>query len=163
MLLHDARGEARFGGDELVLLADQDRSRWDTGRISEGRALLQSALSPSPGPCVLQAQIASAQLEPHIDWREVARFYKELASLTASPVVELNRAVAVAQAYGPERALRIVDGLDLHQYQYFHSTRAELLHRLGRHTDARAAFERALDLAEDEREQRFLRRRFIEI
>ena len=163
MLLHDARRETRFAGDEVVLLADQDRSRWHTGRIDEGRAALQSARSPSPGPYVLQAQIASAQLEPDIDWREVALLYKELAGVTASPVVELNRAVAVAQAYGPEQALRIVDGLDLHQYQYFHSTRAELLRRLGQDAEARAAFQRALELAEDKREQRFLRRRIAEL
>jgi RNA polymerase sigma-70 factor (ECF subfamily) len=163
MLLHDARREARFAGGELVLLADQDRTRWNPDRISEGRAVLQSALSPSPGPYVLQAHIASAQLEPSIDWREVARLYHQLAAVTASPVVQLNHAVAVAHAYGPEPALRIVDRLDLHQYQYFHSTRAELLRRLGRHTEARAAFERALELTADEREQRFLRRRIAEI
>ena len=163
MLLHDARREARFAGDQVVLLADQDRSRWNPGRIAEGKAILRSARSASPGPYVLQADIASHQLDPDIDWHEVARLYKELAAVTGSPVVELNRAVAVAQAYGPEHALPIVNGLDLHDYQYFHSTRAELLRRLGQDAEARAAFERALQLAEDDRERRFLRRRIAEL
>jgi RNA polymerase sigma-70 factor (ECF subfamily) len=163
MLLHDARRDARFAGDEVVLLADQDRSRWHPGRIAEGRTILRSARSASPGPYVLQAQIASHQVEPDIDWREVARLYEELAAVTGSPVVELNRAVAVAQAYGPEQALSIVNGLDLHHYQYFHSTRAELLRRLGQNAEARDAFERALQLADDERERRFLRHRIAEL
>ena len=163
MLLHDARREARFAGDQVVLLADQDRSRWNPGRIAEGRAILGSARSASPGPYVLQAQIASHQVEPDIDWHEVARLYKELAAVTGSPVVELNRAVAVAEAYGAEHALSIVSGLDLHHYQYFHSTQAELLRRLGQHAAARTAFERALELAEDERERRFLRSRIGEL
>jgi RNA polymerase sigma-70 factor (ECF subfamily) len=113
---------------------------------------------------MLQAAIASLQADDPIDWPQVAALYEELATLTRSPVVELNRAVAVAQAGAPERALAIVEGLDrLDGYQYLHSTRAELLRRLGRRDDARAAYERALDLARTEPERRFLRRRIAEL
>jgi RNA polymerase sigma-70 factor, ECF subfamily len=111
------------------------------------------------GAYVLQAAIASLQAEPEIDWAEVAVLYGELARVTGSPVVELNRAVAIAEAGAPEEALELVERLDLDGYRYLHSTRAELLRRLGRPEEARAAYRRALELTESEPERRFLRSR----
>jgi RNA polymerase sigma-70 factor, ECF subfamily len=167
MLCHDSRREARFAGDELVALADQDRSLWDAGRIEQGRAALDRAMAlggrGAVGVYVLQAAIASLQADAEIDWPQVAALYGELARVTGSPVVELNRAVAVAQTGAPEAALRIVDGLALDEYRYLHSTRAELLRRLGRVDDARAAYRRALDLTRAEPERRFLARRLAEL
>jgi RNA polymerase sigma-70 factor, ECF subfamily len=164
MLCHDSRREARFAGDELVLLSDQDRSLWDTGRTEQGRAALDRAMAlGGRGMYVLQAAIASLQADAEIDWPQVAALYGELARVTGSPVVELNRAVAVAQTGAPEAALRIVDGLALDDYRYLHSTRAELLRRLGRVDDARAAYRRALGLTRAEPERRFLQRRLAEL
>jgi RNA polymerase sigma-70 factor, ECF subfamily len=164
MLCHDARRAARFDGDELVLLEDQDRSLWDAAQLAEGRAMIDRALAlRGRGPYVLQAAIASLQAQDPIDWPQVAALYEELAALTRSPVVELNRAVAVAQAGSPADALTIVDGLELDEYQYLHSTRAELLRRLGRTDEARAAYRRALELARTEPERRFLERRLDEL
>ncbi len=165
MLLHDARREARFAGQDLVLLADQNRSRWDWRQIAEGRALLDQALltmAPRRGPYAIQAAIASLQAEEQLDWPQIAALYGELAALTGSDVVRLNRAVAIAEAEGPGAALVVVDGLDLPGYQYWHSTRAELLRRLGRADEARAAYRRALDLARTVPERRFLERRIAE-
>jgi RNA polymerase sigma-70 factor (ECF subfamily) len=157
MLLHDARRDARFAGDELVLLADQDRSLWDESRIAEGRALLDGAIAlRGRGAYVLQAAIASVQSDEPIDWPEVAALYGELARITGSAVVELNRAVAVAEVDGPEAALAIVDALPLGDYRYLHATRADLLRRLGRAGEARAAYPRALELTRSEPERRFL-------
>ena len=137
MLLHDSRREARLDGGELVLLADQDRSRWDWDQVERGRAELARAFAlGGRGPYVIQAAIASRHADEHRDWRHIAVLYGELARLTDSPVVELNRAAAIAEAEGPEAALRIVDGIELADYRYLHSTRAELLHRLGRTDDA---------------------------
>ena len=164
MLLHDARREARFGGDDLVLLQDQDRSLWNRAQVGEGRATLERALArDGRGPYVLQAMIASLQLEQPPDWSSIAALYAELSALTGSPVVELNRAVAVAQAQGPEAGLDIVDGIDLDSYVYLHSTRAELLRRLGRTGEARAAYRRAIGLAQLASERRFLERRLAEL
>ena len=164
LLLHDSRRDARFAADELVLLEDQDRSLWDYGKIAEGRALLEQAIAlQGRGPYVLQAAIASLQADDPIDWTEVAVLYGELANVTGSPVVELNRAVAVAEVEGPEAALRIVDALALGDYQYLHSTRAEFLRRLGRIDEARTAYRRALELTPAEPEQRFLERRIEEL
>jgi RNA polymerase sigma-70 factor, ECF subfamily len=164
MLCHDARREARFAADELVLLADQDRSLWDGAQIERGRAALDRAIAlGGRGPYVLQAAIASLQAEARVDWPQIALLYAELATATGSPVVELNRAVAVAQAGEPETALRIVDALALDDYRYLHSTRAELLRRLGRAADARAAYRRALALTGDGPERRFLERRLMEL
>ncbi len=159
MLLQDARRAARFTPEgELVLLADQDRSLWDADRIERGRALLDRALSlRGRGPYVLQAAIASLQSEPEIDWPQIALLYRELAELTRSPVVELNRAVAIAEAGDPVAALALVDSLDLDGYRYFHSTRAELLRRLGR--DPSEAYRRALALDPPDAERRFLEAR----
>lgn len=164
MLMHDARRDARHVDGELVLIGDQDRSRWDRGQIEEGRRLLERALAlRGHGPYVLQAAIASLQADDEVDWQEIAELYGRLAELTRSPVVELNRAVAVARVESPEAALAIVDGLDLPDYQYLHSTRAELLRELGRTDQARAAYERALELATNEPERRLLARRLAEI
>ena len=167
MLLHDSRREARFAGNkpgqDLVLLPDQDRSRWDWRQIAEGRALLDRALTQAAGgPYVIQAAIASLQTQERLDWPQISMLYAKLAELTGSPVVRLNRAVAVAEADGPAAALAIVDELDLPDYQYWHSTRAELLRRLGRPDEARAAYRRALALARTAPERRFLERRIAE-
>jgi RNA polymerase sigma-70 factor (ECF subfamily) len=160
MLIHQARQAARFSGDDLVLLADQDRSLWDMRQIAAGQAVLDHAIAlGGRGAYVLQAAIAALQTRKRIDWAQVAALYRRLAELTASPVVELNRAVAVAQAGDPVAALRIVDGLDLDGYLYLHSTRGELLSRLGRGDEARAAYRRALELATTAPERRFLSRR----
>jgi RNA polymerase sigma-70 factor (ECF subfamily) len=172
MLLHDSRRATRFAGNkdgqDLVLLADQDRSRWDWRQIAEGRALLDRALGQAAhatgrtGPYVIQAAIASLQAEEQLDWPQISVLYGTLAELTGSPVVRLNRAVAVAEADGPAAALAIVDQIDLPDYQYWYSTRAELLRRLGRRDEARAAYQRALDLARTTPERRFLERRIAE-
>ena len=165
MMLHDARRDARFDGQDLVLLPDQDRSRWDWRQIAAGRALLDRALAnagAASGPYVIQAAIASLQAEEQLDWTQIAVLYGTLAERTGSPVVRLNRAVAVAEADGPAAALAIVDQVDLPDYQYWHSTRAELLRRLGRRAEARAEYQRALDLARTAPERRFLQRRIAE-
>ena len=164
MLLLDARREARVDEGELVLLADQDPSRWDAERIAHGRAALERALAlRGRGPYVLQAVIASLHADDPPDWVQIAALYGELARRTRSPVVELSRAVAVAQARGPEAGLEIVDRLDLGDYRYLHATRGELLRRLGRTDEARAAYERALALAGDGAERRLLERRVAEL
>jgi RNA polymerase sigma-70 factor (ECF subfamily) len=164
MLLDDARREARFDGDELVLLADQDRSRWDAAEIARGREALARALAlHGRGTYVIQAAIASLHTEEPRDWPQIAALYGELVRLTGSAVVELNRAIAVAEAEGIETGLALVDRLDLDGYQYFHSTRADLLRRLGRADEARTEYERALELARAEPERRFLRRRVAEV
>jgi RNA polymerase sigma-70 factor (ECF subfamily) len=164
MQIHHARREARFSGDELVLLEDQDRSLWDFQEIATAREALERAIAlRGRGPYLLQAAIASLQAEKRIDWNEIAALYEQLAQITRSPVVELNRAVAVAQAGSTEQALEIVEQLELADYQYLHSTRGELLRRLGRTNEAREAFERALGLARSEHERRFLERRIAEL
>jgi RNA polymerase sigma-70 factor, ECF subfamily len=143
-----------------VLLAEQDSTAWDGGQIAAGRAELDRALAlRGRGPYVLQAAIASLHASEPRDWPQIAALYGELARLTGSPVVELNRAVAVAEAEGPEAGLRIADGLDLDGYHYLHATRGELLRRLGRDREARGALTRALELAHDEAERRLLERR----
>jgi RNA polymerase sigma-70 factor, ECF subfamily len=164
MLLHDSRREARFPGGELVLLQDQDRSLWNQEQIAEGRSRLDQAIAlQGRGPYVLQAAIASLQAGDPIDWSEIAALYGQLVRVSGSAVVELNRAVAVAEVDGPEAALRIVDALALDDYQYLHSTRADLLRRLGRTAEARAAYERALELARNGAERRFIERRIEEL
>ena len=164
MLLHDSRREARFRDGEMVLLGDQDRARWDTGEIADGRAELERALAlGGRGPFVLQAAIASLHAETPCDWARIAALYGELGRLTASPVVELNRAIAVAETDGPQAGLRVIDRLELHDFRYLHSTRAELLRRLGRTDEARAAYRRARDMTDDGAEQRFIERRLGEL
>jgi RNA polymerase sigma-70 factor (ECF subfamily) len=163
MLLNDARRDARFEDGELVLLADQDRSRWDAAKIARGREALDRALAlRGRGAYVIQAAIASLHMdEPH-DWPQIAALYGELARLTGSAIVELNRAIAVAEAEGADAGLALVDGLDLAGYQYFHSSRADLLRRAGRPDEARIEYARALEVAHGEPERRFLQRRIAE-
>jgi RNA polymerase sigma-70 factor (ECF subfamily) len=158
MLLLDARHAARFTTDgELVLLEDQDRSLYDGDQIAAGRKVLDRALALTErGPYVVQAAIASLHADEHPDWHEIAALYAELARLTGSPVVELSRAIAVARANGAEAGLRLLERLDLDSYRYLHSARAELLRRLGRLEEARAAYERALELVDDGAERRLL-------
>ena len=164
MLLHDSRCETRFSDSELVLLGDQDRSRWNTRQIAEGRDELDRALAlGGRGPYVLQAAIASLHAETPCDWAQIAVLYGELARLTGSPVVELNRAIAIAEVDGPEAGLRIVDRLGLDDFRYLHSTRAELLRRLGRTDEAQEAYRRARNLTDDGAERRFLERRLTEL
>jgi RNA polymerase sigma-70 factor, ECF subfamily len=164
MLLHDARRGARFRGDEVVLLTDQDTSLWDAEQIAAGRTVLDRAFAlRGRGPYVVQAAIAALHTEEPRDWRQIAALYEELSRLTGSPVVELSRAIAVAEAGEPETALAIVDRLDLDGYHYLHATRADLLDRLGRAGEARRAYERALELVHDDAERRLLERRLAEI
>ncbi len=164
MLLLDARREARFRDGEVVLLADQDRSLLDTAEIAEGRKSLDRALALlGRGPYVVQAAIASLHADEPQDWPQIAALYGELFRLTGSPVVELNRAVAVAESEGPEAGLDIVDRLALEDYRYLHSTRGELLRRLGRTDEARDAYHRALTLVHDDAERRLLERRLAEL
>jgi RNA polymerase sigma-70 factor, ECF subfamily len=169
LLLQDSRRAARTSADgELILLADQDRGRWDRGRIAEGTALLGRATSAGPiGPYTLQAAIAAAHAEAPTaeatDWDRIVGLYDLLARADPSPVVELNRAVAVAMRDGPAPGLALVDALlaggQLDAYHLAHAARADLLGRLGRTADARAAYRRALELAGQEPERRFIRRR----
>jgi RNA polymerase sigma-70 factor (ECF subfamily) len=164
MLLHDARRAARFRDGDLVLLADQDRSLWDAAQIAEGRTVLDRALAlRGSGPYVVQAAIASLHADEPRDLAQIAALYGELSRLTGSPVVELSRAVAVAEAHGPEAGLELIDGLELEDYRYLHSTRAELLRRLGRNDEARDAYRRALALVHDDAERRLLERRLAEL
>ena len=173
MLLHDARREARTSGTgELVLLDDQDRSRWDRAAIDEGQALLDRALRAGrPGAYQVQAAIAalhdSATDPGATDWAEIAALYERLANLAPSPVVELNRAVAISMADGPAAGLGLLDALTsddrLAAYPYFHAARADLLRRLGRHSEAGAAYHAALELTTNEVERAFLARRIHEL
>jgi RNA polymerase sigma-70 factor (ECF subfamily) len=164
MMLHDSRRAARFRDGELVQLADQDRTLWDDEQIRRGRAALDRAFALGPpGPYVIQAAIARQHTEPEPDWRHIAVLYGELSRRTGSPVVELNRAVAIAETEGPGRALAVIDGLDLEGYRFFHATRGELLHQLGRAREAREAYARALSLTSDDAERRFFQRRLDEL
>jgi RNA polymerase sigma-70 factor (ECF subfamily) len=164
MLLNDARSEARFADGELILLRDQDRTLWDVERIAAGGRSLDRALAlGGRGPYVLQAAIAALHVEDPVDWTQIAALYGELAALTGSDVVELNRAAALAEAGDVEAALALADGLELDRYHYLHATRAELLRRLGRVDEARDAYDRALALVHAEPERRFLEERRSEL
>jgi RNA polymerase sigma-70 factor (ECF subfamily) len=169
LLLHDARREGRVGpGGELVLLEDQDRARWDKAKIHEGVGLLDRAIRRGPpGPYQLQACIAAlhavAPTAAATDWRRIAVLYDQLMALNPSPVVALNRAVAVAMRDGPAAGLALMDDLaasgDLDGYHLLHAGRADLLRRLGRAPEAAAAYRRALELAANPVERAFLTRR----
>jgi RNA polymerase sigma-70 factor, ECF subfamily len=170
MLLHDARREARTSADgSLVLLENQDRGRWDKARIDEGLRMLDRASSlRATGPYQLQAAIAAvhcrAERPEETDWQAIALLYEQLAGLAPSPVVELNRAVAVAMAEGPARGLELIDALEgLKHYRLLHSTRADLLRRLERSAEARDAYRRALELTTNDTERAFLERRLEEL
>jgi RNA polymerase sigma-70 factor (ECF subfamily) len=164
MLLHDSRRSARYRHGDLVVLDQQDRSLWDTGRIDEGRRSLERAIAlGGRGSYVLQASIAASHAVDGSDWARIADLYADLAVRTGSPVVELNRAVAVAESEGPEAGLALLEDLALEDYRYLHSTRGELLRRLGRHPEAADAYRRALALAEDDAERRLLTRRLEDL
>ena len=168
MLLHDARSAARFDdAGDLVLLADQDPGRWDAAQVADGRAELDQAVRlGGRGTYVLQAAIAALHADAPRDWVQIAALYGELQRLTGSPVVELSRAIAVAEAAGPDAGLKIVDALgeQLDGYLYLHATRADLLRRLGdRDADAAAAYRRALELVASDAERRLLERRLAEL
>ena len=164
MLINDSRREARFADGTVVLLRDQDRSLWDFDQIARGRAALDRALAlGGRGPYVLQAAIAALHVDEPQDWPQLAALYGELARLTGSPVVELNQAAAIAEAGEVEAALALVERLELDHYHYLHATRAELLRRLDRVEEARAAYGRALELVHSDAERRFLERRLAEL
>ena len=164
MLLNDARRHARFRDGQLVLLDEQDRSLWNQKQVADGTALLERATAlGGAGPYVLQAAIADLHVHEPRDWEQIALLYGTLSRVTGSPVVDVNRAVAVGEIEGPEAALEILDALDLDDYRYLHSTRADLLRRLGRDDEARLAYERALELTDAGPEQRFLAMRLAEL
>jgi len=169
MLLQDSRRDARTDElGELVLLEDQDRTLWNRERIDEGLRMLDRALSlRRSGPYQLQAAIAAlhaqASTANQTDWRQIALLYAELDRATGSPVVALNRAVAVAMAEGYERGLELMEGLPLDDYHLFHAARADLLRRLERHEEAARAYRRALDLTRSEPERRYLSGRLAEV
>jgi RNA polymerase sigma-70 factor (ECF subfamily) len=164
MLLHDARREARFAGGALILLGDQDRSLWDAAQIGQGRAALDLAIAlRGRGPYALQAAIASLHLEDPQDWPQIAALYGELGRLTGSPVVELNRAVAIGEAGEVETALALLERVELERYHHLHAARAELLRRLDRVEESRAAYDRALELVHSDSERDFLVRRRDEL
>jgi RNA polymerase sigma-70 factor (ECF subfamily) len=166
MLLHDARRDARTDEDgSIVLIADQDRSRWNEDRIAEGTRVLERALSQRrPGAYQVQAAIAALHVdEGATDWRQIAALYAELVRLEPSPVIELNRAVAVAMADGPERGLELLDRVELPEYHLLHATRADLLRRLDRRADAAAAYRAALELEMNAGDRAFLERRLAEV
>jgi RNA polymerase sigma-70 factor, ECF subfamily len=164
MLVNDARREARFAEGTVVLLRDQDRSLWDFDQIAAGQAALDRALAlGGRGPYVLQAFIAVLHVEEPPDWRQIAGLYGELARVTGSSVVELNRAAALAEAGEVDAALELAERLDLDRYHYLHATRAELLRRVDRVDEARAAYGHALELVHSDAERRFLEQRFAEL
>jgi RNA polymerase sigma-70 factor, ECF subfamily len=173
MLLHDARREARVGaGGELILLDDQDRSRWDRDRIGEGQSLVRRALELGrPGPYQVQAAIAAlhdeAATPADTDWRQIATLYRALRGMAPSAVVELNFAAAIAMADGAAVGLAMMDGIaasgELDRYPYLHAARADLLRRLRRWSEAEAAYRRALGLTTNGAERAYLRRRLDEI
>ena len=171
MLLHDARRAARMDdAGDLVILEEQDRSRWDQQQIAEALPLVQEALRGRPSPFALQAAIAAvhcqaAQAED-TDWRQIVRLYDLLERLQPSPVVSLNRAVAVAMADGPAPGLALIDALttdDLANYHLLHAARADLLRRLGSPVEAAQSYRRALALVTNDSERRFLERRLKEV
>ncbi len=164
MLVNDARREARFADGSVVLLRDQNRALWDVVQIETGRAELDRAMAlGGQGPYVLQAALAVLHSEEEPDWPQIAALYGELARVTGSPVVELNQAAAIAEAGDVPAAMSIVESLELDDYHYLHAMRAELLRRLDRVEDARAAYERALELVHSEAERRFLEGRLAEL
>jgi RNA polymerase sigma-70 factor (ECF subfamily) len=172
MLLHDARRDARTDevGD-LVILEEQDRSRWDQQQIAEALPLVEESFRGGPGPFALQAAIAAVHCQAprpeDTDWPQIVRLYDLLERLQPSPIVSLNRAVAVAMADGPRAGLALIDGLaateDLASYHLLHAARADLLRRLGSQAEAADHYQRALALVTNDRERRFLERRLREV
>ncbi|HXQ73138.1 MAG TPA: RNA polymerase sigma factor [Pyrinomonadaceae bacterium] len=172
MLLHDSRREARLDeAGDLVVLEEQDRSRWNKAQIAEALTLVDEALSNSPGPFALEAAIAAehckAARADDTDWPRIVKLYDLLQQLLPSPVVALNRAVAIAMAHGPNAGLAIIDELaaagELDDYHLLHAARADMLRRLGSNTEAAESYEQALRLATNASERRFLERRLREV
>jgi len=172
MLLHDSRRDARLDAEgDLVLLEDQDRQQWNRPQIDEALPLVEEAMDSEPGPFVVQAAIAAlhctARNARETDWRQIVRLYEVLEGLQPSPVVALNRAVAIAMIEGPRPALALIDDLaargDLERYHLLHATRAAMLRRLGTWDEAAASYKRALALVTNESERRFLERRLLEV
>ncbi len=172
MLLQDARRDARLDqvGD-IVVLEEQDRSRWDRGQIAEARPLVEEALRSGPGPFAVQAAIAAVHCQAaraeDTDWPQILRLYDLLERLQPSPIISLNRAVAVAMVYGPRRALALIDALaatgELDGYHLLHAARADLLRRAGATAEASKSYARALELVTNDSERRFLERRLREV
>lgn len=172
MLLHDSRREARLDeAGDLVVLEEQDRSRWNKEQIAEALTLVDEALSNSPGPFALEAAIAAEHCKAvradNTDWPRIVKLYDFLQQLLPSPVVALNRAVAIAMAHGPKTGLAIIDELaasgELDEYHLLHAARADMLRRLGSNTEAAESYELALSLASNDSERRFLERRLREV
>jgi RNA polymerase sigma-70 factor (ECF subfamily) len=172
MLLHDSRREARLDeAGDIVVLEEQDRSRWNKEQIAEALPLVDEALSNSPGPFALEAAIAAEHCKAahadNTDWRRIVKLYDLLQQLLPSPVVALNRAVAVAMAQGPGTGLAIIEELaasgELDDYHLLHAARADMLRRLGSNTEAAESYELALSLASNDSERRFLERRLREV
>jgi RNA polymerase sigma-70 factor (ECF subfamily) len=172
MLLHDSRRDARVdAAGDLVVLEEQDRSRWNEKQIAEALPLVDEAFRGEPGPFALQAAIAAlhcrAARAQDTDWPQIVRLYSRLENLQPSPVVSLNRAVAIAMADGSDSGLAIIDDLaasgDLDGYHLLHAARADLLRRLGSSTEAAKSYQRALALVTNESERRFLERRLREV
>jgi RNA polymerase sigma-70 factor (ECF subfamily) len=163
MLLNHARSPARFQDGELVLLDDQDRSLWDQNQIEEGRKMLERALSYGSSTYTIQAAIADLHVQEPRNWKNIALLYRRLEDITNSPVVTMNRAIAVAELEGPGAGLSILDGLALDGYRYYHSTRADLLRRLGRYDEATTEYTRARDLTQPGPEQKFLEHRLAQV
>jgi RNA polymerase sigma-70 factor (ECF subfamily) len=161
MLMIDARRDARTVGGHVVLLSDQDRALWDESKIEEGRTLLRICLARNrPGPYQLQAAInavhSDAPSAARTDWRQILELYDQFMAIAPSAVVELNRAVAVAEVHGVEHALQLVDAIDLPKYHLRHAVRADLLRRMGRTADAESAYRMALDYCKNKKEREFL-------
>ena len=172
MLLHDSRRDARLDeAGDLVLLEEQDRSRWDQQQIAEALPLVEEALRGGPGPFALQAAIAALHCQAaraeDTDWPQIVRLYDLLERLQPSPIVSLNRAVAVAMVDGPQPALALIDALaadgDLDGYHLLHAARADLLRRIGSSAEAAKSYTRALALVTNDSERRFLERRLREV
>jgi len=164
MLLHDSRRGARFDpAGDLIVLEEQDRNRWDRAQIGEALPLVDDALRGGAGPFAVQAAIAALHCEAKTDWPQIVRLYDVLERVQPSPIVSLNRAVAVAMVEGPRRGLELIDALELDDHHLFHAARAELQRRLGAFDHAAASYERALSLATNESERRHLARRLAEV
>jgi RNA polymerase sigma-70 factor (ECF subfamily) len=172
MLLHDARRDARVDdAGDLVVLEEQDRSRWNQRQIAEALPLVEEAFRAGPGPYALQAAIAAVHCQAaraeDTDWPQIVRFYDLLERLQPSPVVSLNRAVAIAMVDGPMPALAIIDALaassDLDNYHLLHAARADLLRRIGSPLEAAESYKRALALVTNDSERRFLERRLGDV
>jgi RNA polymerase sigma-70 factor (ECF subfamily) len=169
MLLSDARRAARTDSQgSLIRLADQDRKLWDRARIAEGQALVRQCLAWNrPGPYQLQAAISAVHSDAReagdTDWRQILALYDQLMAITPNPVVAMNRAVAVGELEGPDKALTLVDELRMERYHLWHAVRADLLRRMGREEEASAAYRKAIELCENSREKEFLEKRLRQL